>query len=146
MDITVEVKLALVSFVICGAFGCASALPRPSLGHHPSTETTIVVPSKPSEPVQVDIVGKRPSQTAVWIDGQWEWRGRRWAWVAGSWQDPPPDSYYAPTQLWHWVTPVYGESGGADGSPQLVGFGMMLLYLPGHWHRHDGQIVEPTKK
>lgn len=128
-----------------GAIGCSSALARPTLGEHPSSETRIIVASKP-EPVQVDQVGARPSSTAVWIDGQWEWRTRRWVWVAGNWQEPVADSYYAPAQLVHWPTPVYGEGAKGTTEPVLIGFGMVLLYLPGHWHQNDGQIVRGEKK
>jgi len=132
--------------MLCGAIGCSSALPRPKTADHPNTETRIIVASKPTEPVQVDLVGTRPSATAVWIDGQWEWRGRRWVWIAGNWQEPPSNSYYAPSILVQWPIPVFGEATSQDAAPELVGFGTVLLHLPGHWHRNDGTIVGAEKK
>jgi hypothetical protein len=31
----------------------------------------------------------------VWVDGEWQWRGRRWVWLAGRWEVPFQGAYYA---------------------------------------------------
>ncbi|MEO7331583.1 MAG: hypothetical protein ABI193_23615, partial [Minicystis sp.] len=46
----------------------------------------------------VEVVPPAPKEilNAVWIDGEWQWKGRRWVWSAGQWQAPLVDGYYAP--------------------------------------------------
>ncbi len=40
----------------------------------------------------------RPSATAVWIDGFYEWTGGQWVWLAGTWSQPPvQDAIWIPT-------------------------------------------------
>jgi len=38
----------------------------------------------------------QPASDAVWVDGQWAWRDRYFAWQRGGWVRPPKDAYYAP--------------------------------------------------
>lgn len=59
-------------------------------------ETPIQVPFPPP-PAKVDVIGVPPSEMAdpVWVDGQWEWRGRAWVWEPGKWRSRPTSQYYA---------------------------------------------------
>ncbi len=47
-------------------------------------------------PGNVEIVPPRPKEfkRPVWIDGEWQWTGRRWVWKDHGWQDAPPDQFY----------------------------------------------------
>lgn len=74
---------------------CGPWLPLPKPGTHEGEEP-ILVPSAPPAP-QVEIVPERPvdSPSAVWVDGQWLFRGRRWEWEPGRWEVPPPGATYA---------------------------------------------------
>jgi WXXGXW repeat (2 copies) len=47
-----------------------------------------VVPAPPA-PYVVGAVGYAPGPGYVWVDGFWDLRGGRWAWVNGRWAVPP---------------------------------------------------------
>lgn len=83
--------LLLAALVACGM----SKLPKPSYVGHP-TSALVEVPYPPP-PARVEFVPDAPkSDTAVWLDGEWTWRGRRWGWKAGRWVEPPKDAKYSP--------------------------------------------------
>jgi hypothetical protein len=51
-------------------------------------------------PGKVEVVPPRPKDLKhpVWIDGEWEWSGRRWTWKEHGWQElPSGESYALPT-------------------------------------------------
>lgn len=50
----------------------------------------------PPPPARVEFIPRRPSDDAVWIDGEWVWHGRRYAWKPGRWVKPPARGAYAP--------------------------------------------------
>ena len=90
----------------------------PATGSH--SDHPVPVPYAP--PVaRVETIPARPSDTALWVDGHWEWEGWSYSWVAGSWQElPQAGAFYAPAttvrqkgQLYHFV----GVWHGADGKP-----------------------------
>lgn len=77
--------------------GCSSGLPVPPRGPHTSDEAMVV--PYPPPPARVEVVPPPPPELAgaVWVDGEWQWRGRRWVWQRGLWEVPYPGSYYAPS-------------------------------------------------
>ena len=88
----------------------------------------------------MEVLPPQPSDESVWVDGRWHWAGRRWVWVPGTWEIPPPGSYYAPPAIVRIPVPVYGTDDG--GGRQVVkGYGMTLMFIPGHWHLEDGGIT-----
>src|SRR5262245_55632880 len=48
--------------------------------------------------------GYAPGPGYVWTDGYWDWRGRDWHWMSGSWVRPP-----RPRAVW--VTPRWYQDG-----------------------------------
>lgn len=83
--------------VAVAAVGCGFTVPTPKTGPHESEEP-IEVPFPPP-PARVELIPKPPEakkKVAVWVDGAWEWKGHRWVWLAGDWEVPQPNSYYAP--------------------------------------------------
>jgi WXXGXW repeat (2 copies) len=92
--------LAAAAIVLAtgGLAGCGagSILPGPKTGPHVGEEPMIV--PYPPPPPHVEVVKDRSKEqvTWVWIDGEWQWKGRRWVWQAGRWQEPLPGGYYAP--------------------------------------------------
>ncbi len=40
-------------------------------------------------PPRYGAVGYAPGPAYIWTDGYWDWRGRDWYWVQGSWRRPP---------------------------------------------------------
>jgi hypothetical protein len=80
---------------------CTRALPVPPMGDHAGDE--LVQPTVPVPPGKVQIVGDPPAtmKKPYWIDGEWEWNGRRWAWKEGRWEEPPPGMCcWAPATTW----------------------------------------------
>jgi len=91
-----RVTRALTSVCVVLATACGSELPRPELGPHAPDEY-VVVPYPPPAAV-AEVVPPRPNSAAVWVDGQWNWRGRYYVWKRGGWVVPWRDSFFAP---WH---------------------------------------------
>jgi hypothetical protein len=73
---------------------CAGRFPRPPYSPQPTSALTEL--SAPPPPARVEAVPPRPKSTAVWIDGEWNWRRGRWSWLPGRWVEPPPDETYSP--------------------------------------------------
>jgi hypothetical protein len=82
--------LVLASVVACGE----KRLPGPRLVGHP-TSALVEVPYPPP-PARIEAVPKAPTETAVWIDGEWMWQGKHWVWKAGRWVEPPRHAAFAP--------------------------------------------------
>jgi hypothetical protein len=76
----------------------------------------------PPPPARVEFVPDQPSRDAVWVDGEWEWNGRRWGWIYGGWVQPPKNATYSP-----WRT-----TRRADGT---------LVFSPGAWRDANGREV-----
>lgn len=94
----------LVSASLGGVFAfalaaCGPWLPLPPTGTHAGDEP-ILVPEAPPLP-HVEIIPDRPLglPDAVWVDGQWLFRGRRWEWEPGRWEVPRPGATYAPPEV-----------------------------------------------
>lgn len=115
------------------ASSCSPSTPVPVFGKHTSEDTPVVVTSMP-EAVRVETLPPSPDKDAVWVDGSWTWAGRRWAWNEGSWQHPPEGAYYARPSFARLPVPVYDN----DGGQTAIGYGMRLMFIPGHWHLPDG--------
>jgi hypothetical protein len=86
-----------VALVLASPLSCSGSLPQPRFTQHDDAETPQEVPTPPP-PGKVEIVPKRPPELKrpVWIDGEWEWTGRRWVWKDHGWQDAPEGEAYAP--------------------------------------------------
>lgn len=48
------------------------------------------------EELQAELPGRPECR---WLDGHYEWRGRRWQWQPGKWIVPPRDCAYAPASV-----------------------------------------------
>ena len=101
---------------------CGFDLHRPRYQRQP-TSALEPVPFAPP-PARVEYVPNQPaSNGVVWIDGEWEWKGRSWSWKRGRWVVPPsPDAQFSP-----WATVR-----GADG---------MLFIAQGTWRSPNGQAI-----
>lgn len=87
-------SLALAAAALaCGG----TRAPAPAYVAQP-TSALVEVPYPPP-PARVELVPEKPHADAVWIDGEWVWQGRRYAWKPGRWVIPPPGASFAP-----WVT------------------------------------------
>jgi hypothetical protein len=132
-------------------FGCGESLPRPPSGPQPP-DVFAEVPYPPP-PGRVEMVPDRPNKTAVWIDGQWTWLGRRWFWEPGGWVEADPRTYFARWALerrsdgrlyfapsrWRWK-----EGGGDAPEPEMI---ETTMQRPRRREQRDGgaPTQEPPK-
>lgn len=107
--------------------GCGPSVNLPARGPQPDDAFEPV--DFPPPAARPEIIPEPPSDTAVWIDGEWRWRRNRWHWVFGRWTEPPaPDVFFAPSEL------RYTESG-------------ELLHASGRWrHPERGGVQHPSSE
>jgi hypothetical protein len=98
---------AATTMLACGS----RRLPAPSYVGQPQ-EALVQVPYPPP-PARVEFVPDQPDDHAVWIDGEWVWQGRRYAWKPGRWVKPPANASFAP---WSAVRDTMGSLYVAEGS------------------------------
>jgi len=109
------------ALVVLLGSACGSRLPGPPTGPHPVNGTVYLDIPYPPPPARVEVIPPIPrDRGAVWVDGEWEWQGKRWNWLAGGWVVPPARAYFAP-----WL--VYRLDNGR------------LLFAPGAWHAVSGE-------
>lgn len=77
--------------------GCVPRTPTPPTTSH-EDDVPMPVPYPPPAP-RVEELGERPSETALWVDGQWHWDGAGYAWQSGTWIEPRSGWRYAPPTL-----------------------------------------------
>jgi hypothetical protein len=109
-----RVYLAFTAAIAALLSACGASVPVPKTGPH-TNEEPVLVPYPPP-PARVEVIPSPPPnlKDPVWIDGEWQWKGRRWVWQPGQWELPYADGYYAlPTTVRL-----------ADGT---------LVYYPGDW-------------
>lgn len=112
-----------IAFATAVAFACGKSVPSPKYTSHP-TSALIQVPYPPP-PARAEAVPDVDTDNAVWIDGEWVWQTRRYAWRAGRWVIPPSGAKFAP-----W-TSVRDKSG-------------TLFFANGVWRSGDGhEVTEP---
>ena len=83
----------------------------------------VPVPFSPRAP-PVEFVPPKPAPDAVWVDGSWEWYGRRYGWRFGSWVVPPSNTRHA-----RWVVVRRREDG-------------QLFFAPSTWKDTSGKLIE----
>jgi hypothetical protein len=96
MSVRQFLPFAIVAAASAAAlWGCGSNLPLPVTGPHKGAEPTFVpFPHPAAKPEIIPLVNVK-GENAVWVDGEWEWKGTRWVWQPGRWETPYPGSYYA---------------------------------------------------
>ena len=124
MAVTVGPFLSAVLLVALSVAACSAHLPTPRTGPHLGEQPAIV--PFPPPPGKVEVIPPRPPalRDPVWIDGEWDWTGRRWQWKDGAWSDQAPDAYYAPPTTLR----------ASDGT---------LEYLPGVWKKKAAPAPAP---
>lgn len=91
----IAIALGASVALAAGMLACGSRrLPPPRWVSQP-TSALVQVPYPPP-PARVEFIPDQPRDDAVWIDGEWVWQGRRYAWKPGRWVVPPPNAAFAP--------------------------------------------------
>ncbi len=115
---------AIVGASVVAALACGGGLPVPPYAAQPQAALAPV--PYPPPPARVELVPARPLGGALWIDGEWAWRGRRWSWRPGRWVVAPKGGRFSPWTL------VRGD----DGTP---------YFASGAWRDAKGQALpEPA--
>lgn len=84
---------ALCAALLLGLLpACSGSLPKPPTGPVPP-EAMVEIPYPPP-PARSEIIPPQKKPADVWIDGQWEWDGKDWKWLAGTWMTPPANAYF----------------------------------------------------
>jgi len=78
---------------VLASTACRDAVPRPPVA--PLATSDYVAVPFPPRPPPPEYVPPRPHRDAVWIDGSWEWRSRRYLWRYGTWLVVPKGLRYA---------------------------------------------------
>ena len=105
-----QILVVLVPCAVTAVFfaACArSRVPGPELGDHPKGATEAVCVPYPPPAAKPEVTGGAPSERAVWVDGDWIWRGRgapsstagKWEWKPGAWVEPPYGAKFARSVL-----------------------------------------------
>lgn len=120
----------LVAAILTVASGCSGPqVPEPEFARSPAA-AYVEVPYPPPAAL-AEIIPPSPRDDAVWVDGQWFWRGSYWVWDKGAWVIPPKGARFAP-----WSTAYR-----ADGT---------LLFAEASWRDARGeklpapQVLEPA--
>ncbi len=74
--------------------GCSSRLPHPPYVQQPTS--ALVAVAFPPPPAKHEFVPAQPTSDAVWIDGEWVWRGRQYRWKPGRWVAVPAGALFSP--------------------------------------------------
>ena len=80
---------------LVAAAACGKSVRTAELVPHPVQRPPGVLVESPPPPAKIEEIPEDPERGCVWVDGQWEWQGRRWEWVPGAWMVPQPDCNYA---------------------------------------------------
>jgi hypothetical protein len=97
----------------------------PPHAEHPR-RAFIEVPYPPPAALVEVVPGAPEDDGAVWVDGNWIWRGRYYVWQRGGWLLPSEGARYAPWQ-------------------SLLAKDGRVVFAPGTWYGPDGEPLERPK-
>jgi hypothetical protein len=116
-----ELRLLIGAAALCAATACGSSLPTARAGTPPPQNREYVDVAYPPPAAQIEVIAPSPESGAVWVDGEWSWKGKRWVWEPGGWVlVPQKDAYFA-----RWTIAIRPEDG-------------TMRFSPGSWHAPDG--------
>jgi hypothetical protein len=121
--------LPLLGLALVGACH-REPLPRPPTGPQgprPPGAPCDFEAEYPPPPAQIEVVertGVPEDPACAWIDGHWQWEGRRWTWIAGGWFIAPRGCHFAGATA-YWIP---GSSRG----------GKLCTLYPGFFADRDG--------
>lgn len=80
-----------------------SRVPTPEIREHPRGAREATCVPYPPPAAKPESLGLRPSDRAVWVDGDWNWKSLgapestagKWVWQPGGWVEPPYGATYS---------------------------------------------------
>lgn len=125
--------------LVLAVAGCGAAVRTVETGPAPPALAEPVVVEYPPPPARLELLGKDPGEPCYWMDGHWEWAGRRWHWVPGAWVVPPAGCYYSlPSIVWYSAPTLSGP----DRASRTE-----LYFTAPRWYRAngaDGRCSDPA--
>lgn len=118
---TARAPLLASCLAITFLLGCGGSLPGPTLVEH-SRDSYVEVPYPPPAALAETVPPKPAGDAIVWLDGDWSFRGRNYAWRRGGWFSAPAGARYAHSNILYL----------ADGR---------LLFAPAAWYDVHGQVL-----
>lgn len=76
----------------------------------PSDAVDVVYVQKAPPAPKAEVRPAKPAAKAVWVDGHWQWTGRKYTWVSGHWERKPGGSAWVSGHWekkprgWVWVS------------------------------------------
>lgn len=124
-------RLTAVSFVACALACGGSRVPEvPTINVQPEiTEGEVeaaVSVTHPPPAALPEIVSERPSESAAWLDGFWNWQQSTWVWQRGGWIELTRGERLRPSRFW------YGEDG-------------VLYFVTREWRDESEAVIEPPE-
>jgi hypothetical protein len=116
-----RLRVLIGAAALCAVTGCGTSLPTVREGTPKDQDREYLAVPYPPPAAEVEMIPPIPEQGAVWVDGEWSWKGRRWVWEPGGWVlAPQNDAYYA-----KWTISIRPEDG-------------TMRFSPGSWHAPSG--------
>jgi hypothetical protein len=105
---------------------CSGSVPRPLATSQPASAFRPVPYPPPA--AFVELVSEPPDGDAVWVDGSWTFRAKRYIWQRGGWVKPEAGARYATWSLAFrddgtiWFAPAtwLDDQGRAIAAPEIV--------------------------
>ena len=86
----------LLALGLCAA--CGASVRSAPRGPQPDNAAATLV-QFPPPPAKVEILPEDPGEPCLWVDGHYNWVGRRWQWEAGGWFIVPEGCHLAEARL-----------------------------------------------
>jgi hypothetical protein len=99
MSLRFSCSVLLAAALAAPLFGCSKHVPVAPTGPHKGDEPVFVPYPPPAAKPEILPPVEGDAEKAVWVDGEWEWKGTRWMWQSGRWETPYPGSYYAEPEI-----------------------------------------------
>ncbi len=116
---------AVASLAGALSFACGPSLPEPVTVDHLAGQYD-EVPYPPPAALAETVPPPPKGASVVWIDGEWLFRGRTYAWKRGGWVSDEPNMRYAPPDT------VYTQDG-------------RILRAPGSWLSDEKRPVKAPR-
>jgi hypothetical protein len=87
---------SLLALGLCAA--CGASVRNAPRGPQPDNAAATLV-QFPPPPAKVEILPEDPGEPCLWVDGHYNWVGRRWQWEAGGWFVVPEGCHLAEARL-----------------------------------------------
>lgn len=116
---------ATFAWAVALSSACGGSLPEPARIEHPA-DSYEEVPYPPPAALAETVPPRPNADDLVWLEGDWVFRGRSYAWVRGGWVVAPKNARYAISKV------LYTSDG-------------RVLFAKASWYDTQGQKLERVR-